>query len=107
MTLCLAQSLIDRKGAFVPQDQIRKYLDWYQNGYYSSTGRCFDLGSTTRKALTQWLTYFGENPEMDRESPDAHLPGQKIIDAALGQKVRALMQSIRSTAQTELTTPHR
>ncbi len=50
MVLCLATSLIQKNG-FDAQDQMERYLRWYQNGYLSSTGKCFDIGITTRKAL--------------------------------------------------------
>ncbi len=50
MALCLATSLIQKNG-FDAQDQMERYLRWYQNGYLSSTGKCFDIGITTRKAL--------------------------------------------------------
>ena len=50
MALCLAQSLIDCKG-FDAKDQMLKYCKWYDEGYMSSTGTCFDIGNTTLKAL--------------------------------------------------------
>ena len=50
MALCLAQSLIDYKG-FDAKDQMLKYCKWYDEGYMSSTGECFDIGNTTLKAL--------------------------------------------------------
>ncbi len=50
MALCLAQSLIDCKD-FDAKDQMIKYSKWYDEGYMSSTGTCFDIGNTTRKAL--------------------------------------------------------
>lgn len=50
MALCLAQSLLDKDG-FDPADQLDKYLLWHQEGYYSSNGRCFDIGNTTWKGL--------------------------------------------------------
>ena len=50
MALCLAESLIEKKG-FDPYDQMEKYLLWYRTGYMSSTGACFDIGGTTRAAL--------------------------------------------------------
>ncbi len=53
MALCLAQSLIERRG-FDPTDQMEKYLRWYREGYMSSTGRCFDIGNTTRYALEKF-----------------------------------------------------
>jgi ADP-ribosyl-[dinitrogen reductase] hydrolase len=50
MALCLAESLIIHKG-FDPTDQMERYLRWYRDGYFSSTGYCFDIGSTVMKAL--------------------------------------------------------
>ena len=53
MALCLATSLISKNG-FDPVDQMNRYWDWYKNGYLSSTGRCFDIGSTVRQALEKY-----------------------------------------------------
>jgi ADP-ribosylglycohydrolase len=50
MALCLAESLIEKKG-FDPKDQMERYCRWYREGYMSSNGRCFDIGSTVRSAL--------------------------------------------------------
>lgn len=50
MALCLATSLVEC-GGFDAQDQMRRYCDWYENGYLSSNGRCFDIGITTRQSL--------------------------------------------------------
>lgn len=50
MALCLAESLVQCQG-FDPADQMARYLRWYREGYYSSTGICFDIGNTTRRAL--------------------------------------------------------
>ena len=50
MALCLATSLISKNG-FDPVDQMDRYWNWYQNGYLSSTGQCFDIGNTVRQAL--------------------------------------------------------
>ncbi|MDO8691444.1 MAG: ADP-ribosylglycohydrolase family protein [Dehalococcoidia bacterium] len=50
MALCLAESLIERRG-FDPSDQLQRYLRWYREGRLSSTGECFDIGRTTREAL--------------------------------------------------------
>ena len=54
MALCLAQSLIDCKG-FDAKDQMEKYCKWYDEGYMSSTGTCFDIGNTTLKALDDFI----------------------------------------------------
>lgn len=53
MALCLAESLVE-KGGFDALDQMNRYLDWYENGYLSSTGRCFDIGNATRQALEKF-----------------------------------------------------
>jgi ADP-ribosylglycohydrolase len=53
MALCLAESLIER-GGFDPADQMDRYLRWYQDGHWSSTDRCFDIGNATRAALNRY-----------------------------------------------------
>lgn len=53
MALCLAQSLIDKKG-FNAKDQLEKYLKWMDKGYMSSNGKCEGMGKTTREALNNY-----------------------------------------------------
>lgn len=53
MALCLAESLVTCN-KFDPVDQLTRYLRWYRNGHLSSTGRCFDIGGTTRRALLRF-----------------------------------------------------
>lgn len=53
MALCLATSLVEQQG-FDAKDQMERYWRWYQEGYLSSTGRCFDIGVTTRAALERF-----------------------------------------------------
>src|SRR6185312_6708221 len=54
MALCLAHSLLD-VGQFCYQDQLTKYVAWWKKGYNSVTGRCFDIGNTTVKALQNFI----------------------------------------------------
>ncbi len=54
MALCLATSLIEQHG-FDPIDQLDRYVRWWREGYLSSTGTCFDIGSTVRSALARFL----------------------------------------------------
>ena len=49
MALCLATSLIEQDG-FDAADQMERYVRWWREGYLSSTGRCFDIGTTVRGA---------------------------------------------------------
>lgn len=103
MTLCLAQSLVDTHGVFVARDQIKKYIAWYDDGYMSATGKCFDIGMATRTALTIWRYFFnagrggegkGNKQKQDEakedegvDDGDAHLAGQVLIDKALKHEV--------------------
>jgi ADP-ribosyl-[dinitrogen reductase] hydrolase len=51
MALCLAESLVSC-GRFDPRDQTERYVRWWREGHLSSTGTCFDIGNTTRSALS-------------------------------------------------------
>jgi len=53
MALCLATSLLDRDG-FDARDQMERYCRWHEEGYLSSTGRCFDIGGTVVAALQRF-----------------------------------------------------
>lgn len=53
MAMCLAESLLEC-GGFDPIDQLRRYVRWWREGHWSSTGRCFDIGNTTRAALQEF-----------------------------------------------------
>jgi ADP-ribosyl-[dinitrogen reductase] hydrolase len=50
MALCLAESLIEKRG-FDPLDQLQRYAKWASQGHLSSNDRCFDIGNTVREAL--------------------------------------------------------
>lgn len=54
MALCLAESLVST-GRCDPRDQMTRYANWYEWGYWSSTGTCFDIGLTTKGAIHQFL----------------------------------------------------
>ncbi len=49
MALCLAESLLARRG-FDPLDQLERYTRWYRDGHLSSNGVCFDIGNATSAA---------------------------------------------------------
>ena len=70
MTLCLAQSIIDNEGAFMPYDTIRKWVAWYHHGYLSVNDHCFDIGNQTRLALGIWNKYFQKYPNAPRDVGD-------------------------------------
>jgi ADP-ribosyl-[dinitrogen reductase] hydrolase len=54
MALCLAESLVIKQTCD-PQDQMARYANWYQWGYWSSTGNCFDIGIATKAAISEFL----------------------------------------------------
>ncbi len=53
MALCLAESILDT-GSMDLEDQLRRYLQWKDEGYLSSNGRCFDIGNTTQSQLERF-----------------------------------------------------
>lgn len=53
MALCLAESLAERRD-FDALDQMQRYVRWWREGHWSSTGRCFDIGSTTAASLRRF-----------------------------------------------------
>jgi len=55
MALCLAESLLEKKG-FDARDQMERYCRWSNEGYLSSTGVRFDIGLTVSEALSRFRT---------------------------------------------------
>jgi ADP-ribosyl-[dinitrogen reductase] hydrolase len=53
MALALADSLSNCP-QFDPIDLMDRFVSWWTAGVYSCTGRCFDIGITTRNALAQY-----------------------------------------------------
>lgn len=74
MALCLAASLVERKG-FDVRDQMERYLRWRKESYMSSTGRCFGIGRTVSSSL--WL--FEQTGDPFAGSPDPHTAGNGSI----------------------------
>jgi len=54
LALCLAESLIERRG-FDPRDQAERYVRWWKEGHMSCTGNCFDIGNTTKGSLQRFI----------------------------------------------------
>jgi ADP-ribosyl-[dinitrogen reductase] hydrolase len=54
MALALAESHLE-KGDLDEKDLMGRFVQWWREGRYSCTGRCFDIGNTTRAALERWL----------------------------------------------------
>ena len=74
MALCLAERLLEC-GGFDATDQMRRYVRWWREGHWSSTGRCFDIGHTVRDALSR----FERTGEPIAGSTDPHAAGNGSI----------------------------
>ncbi|MDZ4819844.1 MAG: ADP-ribosylglycohydrolase family protein [Planctomycetota bacterium] len=74
MALCLGTSLVEL-GRFDAADQMRRYCQWHEKGYLSSTGRCFDIGITVRSALNR----FRQTDEPFSGSTDPNSAGNGCI----------------------------
>jgi ADP-ribosyl-[dinitrogen reductase] hydrolase len=53
MALALADSLAAHPD-LDERDLMQRFVEWYRRGSYSCTGKCFDIGITTRQALTRF-----------------------------------------------------
>jgi ADP-ribosyl-[dinitrogen reductase] hydrolase len=54
LAVCLAESII-HKNTVDPDDIMQRFVRWYVHGENSSTGRCFDIGSTTRSNIQRYI----------------------------------------------------
>ena len=68
MALCLAESLVECGGMDLA-DQMRRYLRWRDEGHWSATGVCFDIGNATSFQLSRFQRT-GEpvDPHVDQEA---------------------------------------
>ncbi|KAK5047252.1 hypothetical protein LTR84_006774 [Exophiala bonariae] len=70
MALCLAHSLVENNGKTDTADQVQKYIAWWQRGYQSSTGMCFDIGMSTMGTLDSWNDQLN-HAEFDTLAPNS------------------------------------
>lgn len=68
MALCLAESILEVGGLDLA-DNLARYVRWYRDGHWSSTGSCFDIGGTTSTQLQRFdRTGVAVDPVVDQES---------------------------------------
>lgn len=107
MALCLAESLVARKG-FDPADQVERYQGWQRNGSWSSTGSCVGISAATSRALAaaQW----SGNPYAGSHDP-AHADAEPLarIGPAVAwylddpvKAIEAAVNAVRITHQAPL-----
>jgi len=66
MALCLAESIVDN--GWDTDDQMRRYIKWWQEGYNSVKGECFDIGGATRSALAWYNMTEGKQFVQDTQA---------------------------------------
>lgn len=97
MALCLARSIAKgvtkkvgkRVGGFDQIDQLNAYGMWWQAGYLSATGDCFDIGATVRTALGVYIEALKEGePEEGLAKIKEQLSGEMC--AGNGSLMRVL-----------------
>ena len=68
MALCLAASLIET-GHFDPEDQMQRYVRWWEEGFMSSTGTCFDIGNTRHSRTLSGISQISGDPYAGSTDP--------------------------------------
>lgn len=89
MALALADSLLANE-TFDPEDLMRRFVAWRDNGEYSCTGTCFDIGITVSSALNRW-----------KQTGDAMAGSTDSMTAGNGSLMRLSPVSIRHWQQPE------
>lgn len=77
MAMCLAESLLFEP-SLDPDDLLTKFCKWYNDGYNSPTGKCFDIGNTTVTALEKYMY----NGSLKNNSADYHAGNGSIMRLA-------------------------
>lgn len=63
MTLALSQSFIDSKGTYNHAGSIKYFVEWFRSGRFSTTDWAWDIGTSTRIALSIWKKDGEKDPE--------------------------------------------
>ena len=54
MTLAMCKAMLDKK-AFDPNAIMDNFVSWYMEGEFIPRGKCFDIGTTTVRALERYI----------------------------------------------------
>jgi len=104
MALALADSI--GEVGWDLNDQARRYVEWWKTGKYSVNGRCFDIGITTRNALSITLTTVGYGDVTPLSTPARTcawleaLTGQFYLAVLVAGLVGALNKSRQPSGKT-------
>lgn len=103
MALALMDSLLDCDG-LDEGDLMERFVRWHETGAYSCTGRCFDIGITTRKALARWKQT--GDPCAGSTSPDSAGNGSLMRLAPVAVRYWNDLDSLRDMAARQSRTTH-
>ena len=103
MALCLATSLVHCHGTDL-RDQISRYVNWWQVGYLSSTGECFDIGITVRSALQRFLDT--HDPRAGSSDPQSAGNGSLMRLAPVAMWFAPDLDAVRANARLSSLTTH-
>lgn len=102
MALCLAESLVERRG-FDAVDQLERYVRWMREGHLSSNGTCFDIGGTTLEALERFQSTGNPHSGPSRASSAGNGSLMRLAPVPLafalkpGEAIRLAGESSRTT----------
>ncbi len=85
MSLCTLASLTD-KAAVAPDDLMRRFLSWADEGALTPFGRAFGIGRTTQKALAQYRRGAPCGCASERDNGNGSL--MRILPVVLYQRFR-------------------
>lgn len=108
MALCLAESLVMRRGHDAA-DQVERYCEWQRGGLWSSTGRCVGISAATSRALAaaQWngIPYSGSHdPAHASAEPLARIgPVVAWFHGDVAQAIEGAVNCARITHQAPFT----
>lgn len=103
MALCLATNLLHCKD-FDARDQMNRYINWWQWGYLSSTGDCFDIGLTVCKALQRYMVT--QDPMAGDTSPNTAGNGSLMRLAPIVLHYAPDLPQVRHFARLRSATTH-
>lgn len=99
MALALADSLIENPD-LDPADLMRRFVAWRDEGAYSCTGTCFDIGMTVSSALSRWQR--SGDPLAGSTDPNSAGNGSLMrlspVASVTGRTARSCVTSLRSKA---------
>ncbi len=103
MALALADSLL-ASDRFDPADLMTRFVRWRDEGAYSCTGRCFDIGMTVSAALQRWKRL--GDPIAGSTEPDTAGNGSLMRLAPVAVRYWNRREQLREVAAVQSRTTH-